>query len=95
MNVFRRKSVTQLQADALTDDRLKRALLSIADDPRGKDLLGTVFGAETFREANSTGYEALRASAIAAVQEKLLDIEQPIDPEEIAGPDQTQPMKPQ
>src|ERR1700751_2411971 len=26
MNVFRRKSVTQLQADALTDDRLKRAL---------------------------------------------------------------------
>jgi len=26
MNVFRRKSVTQLQADALADDRLKRAL---------------------------------------------------------------------
>jgi APA family basic amino acid/polyamine antiporter len=26
MNLFRRKSVTQLQADALTDDRLKRAL---------------------------------------------------------------------
>src|SRR5216110_876963 len=26
MNIFRRKSVTQLQADALTDDRLKRAL---------------------------------------------------------------------
>src|ERR671937_78540 len=26
MNVFRRKSVTQLQADALTDQRLKRAL---------------------------------------------------------------------
>src|SRR5215216_7246140 len=26
MNLFRQKSVTQLQADALTDDRLKRAL---------------------------------------------------------------------
>jgi len=26
MNLFRRKSVTQLQADALTDQRLKRAL---------------------------------------------------------------------
>jgi len=26
MNLLRRKSVTQLQADALTDDRLKRAL---------------------------------------------------------------------
>src|SRR2546430_3688972 len=26
MNLFRRKSVTQLQADALTDHRLKRAL---------------------------------------------------------------------
>src|SRR5262249_57987337 len=26
MNVLRRKSVTQLQAEALTDDRLKRAL---------------------------------------------------------------------
>ncbi|HYK23971.1 MAG TPA: amino acid permease, partial [Candidatus Acidoferrum sp.] len=26
MNVFRRKSVTQLQAEALTDTRLKRAL---------------------------------------------------------------------
>src|SRR5204863_9818219 len=26
MNIFRRKSVTQLQAEALTDDRLKRAL---------------------------------------------------------------------
>lgn len=81
--------------DAGIRDRLKKALLSITDDPRGKELLHTVFGAEALRPANTAGYEALRASAISAVQERLLDIEQPIDPEEIAGPDQTQPMKPQ
>ena len=81
--------------DAGVRDRIKKALLSLTDDPRGKQLLGAVFGADALHEASTAGYEALRASAIAAVQERLLDIEDEIDPEEIPGPDHTQPMKPQ
>jgi ABC-type phosphate/phosphonate transport system substrate-binding protein len=80
---------------AAVRDQLKKALLSIHEDPRGKQLIASVFGAESFAESSTTRYEALRASAIAAVQERLLDIDEQIDPEEIPGPDHTQPMKPQ
>jgi ABC-type phosphate/phosphonate transport system substrate-binding protein len=75
-------------------ERVRKALLSIADDTRGKQLLKAVFGAESLREASTDGYEALRTSAMGAAQEQLLDIEEEIDVEEIPGPDRTQPMKP-
>lgn len=74
-------------------ERIRGALLSIANDARGKDLLNAVFGAEALREASTDGYESLRTSAMAAAQEQLLDIEEELDVEEIAGPDRTQPMK--
>lgn len=81
--------------DPAVRDRIKKALLSLHDDSRGKHLIQTVFGAEDFGEASTTRYEALRATAISAVQERLLDIDEEIDPEEISPPDRTQPMKPQ
>jgi ABC-type phosphate/phosphonate transport system substrate-binding protein len=81
--------------DGTVRDRIKKALLSITDDARGRELLGVVFGADALRETSTTSYEALRESAMAAVQERLLDIDQEIDPEEISGADRTQPMKPQ
>jgi len=76
-------------------ERVRKAFLSIAHDARGKELLGVVFGADAMREASTHGYEALRASAVAAAQEHLLDIEEELDIEEVSAADRTQPMPPQ
>lgn len=75
-------------------ERVRKALLTLADDARGRQALSSVFGADALREASTDGYEALRASAVAAAQEKLLDIEEPADSKDIPGPDRTQRMQP-
>lgn len=81
--------------DAATRERLEQALKRLTQDPRGKELVSTIFGADDLVAPTSKGYEELRLAAAEAVQEKLLDIEEDLEPEIVFDPkaDQTLKMK--
>lgn len=74
-------------------ESVRRALLSIAEDARARELLKGVFGADALREPQRSGYEALRSAALDALQGHLLDVDQPLD-EAISEADRTQPVLP-
>jgi phosphate/phosphite/phosphonate ABC transporter binding protein len=61
-------------------ERIRSALLSLERDPRGAQLLSAVFGADALRPATTQGYEELRAAALAAKEDHLLEIEPPPKP---------------
>ncbi|HSQ66572.1 MAG TPA: phosphate/phosphite/phosphonate ABC transporter substrate-binding protein [Polyangiaceae bacterium] len=76
-------------------NRVRDALLAVAREPRAKELLAAVFGAEAFAAPITSKYEALREAAAAAVQENLLDIEEELEPEIVFDPesvDKPQPL---
>ncbi len=60
--------------DLAVRERLREALLALTSEPRGEELVASVFGAEGLFVPNTASYEALRADASAAVQDHLLDI---------------------
>jgi phosphate/phosphite/phosphonate ABC transporter binding protein len=81
--------------DPAVRNRLRDALLAVAREPRAKDLLKAIFGADAFAAPITSKYEALREAAAAAVQEHLLDIEEELEPEIVFDPesvDRTQPL---
>jgi len=61
-------------------ERVRNAMLSVEQDPRGKQLLSAVFGAEGLRLATTEGYEELRNAALLAMEEQLLEIAPPPKP---------------
>ncbi len=72
--------------EAPVRNRVRDALLAIAREDRGKELLSIVFGADAFAAPVLLGYESLRESAAAAVQEHLLDIDEELEPEIVFDP---------
>jgi phosphate/phosphite/phosphonate ABC transporter binding protein len=85
--------VARVTLEAAIAARIKDGLTSLATDPRGKELLQTVFGADALVAPQGHGYEELRAAAAAAVQEKLLDIDEELDPEIVFDPNADQTLK--
>lgn len=79
-------------------ERLKRALLVIGSSPEGKAVIESVFGADGLMPPHERGYEDLRIGAIAAMQEKLLEIAsgedgEEIEPELVFDPNAEQTLK--
>jgi len=81
--------------DVAVRNRVRDAFLAVAREPRAKELLAAVFGADAFAPPVLLGYETLREAAAAAVQGHLLDIEEEVEPEIVFDPsaaDRTQPI---
>ena len=54
-------------------ERIVKAFVQLAKNPRGKELIGSIFGAEDFRRPTAEGYEVLRGATASAVEEGLLE----------------------
>ena len=60
--------------DAGVRDRVRAALLGLVKEPRGRELVAAVFGAEGLFVPNTANYESLRESAAGAAENELLDV---------------------
>ncbi len=74
-------------------DRLTRAFLQLAKDPKGKELVREVFGADDFRRPSVASYEELRNAAAGAVEDGLLDAGAGERGAAEASADKTQPIQ--